>query len=325
MSVRKTIFGQAVIGPPGSGKSTYCHAMADFLRSQNRKVALVNLDPGNDLLPFTSSIDVSKLITVQDVMENYNLGPNGALVYCMEFLEKNLDWLFVEIEKFKDHYFIFDLPGQVELYTHNNSVKNIMKQLEAFGFRLCCVQLIDSHYCSDPGKFISVLLTAMTSMFQMEMPQVNVLSKVDLAEQHGRLHFGLDFYTEVLDLNYLLEAINADPFMKKYRQLNAALIDVVENYSFVSFLPLSISDSQLLKNVRAAVDKANGYVFGAGEENERNIVALLSTAVGAQFHGEFSGTISEKFLSSNNCDEDEASDNENSMSVDESKPLSEFK
>jgi hypothetical protein len=27
-----------------------------------------------------------------------------------------------------------------------------MKQLEAFGFRLCCVQLIDSHYCSDPGK-----------------------------------------------------------------------------------------------------------------------------------------------------------------------------
>jgi hypothetical protein len=113
--------------------------------------------------------------------------------------------------------------------------------------------------------------------------------------------------------------------MKKYRQLNAALIDVVENYSFVSFLPLSISDSQLLKNVRAAVDKANGYVFGAGEENERNIVALLSTAVGAQFHGEFSGTISEKFLRSNNCDEDEASDNENSMSVDESKPLSEFK
>lgn len=162
-------------------------------------------------------------------------------------------------------------------------------------------------------------------MFQMEMPQVNVLSKVDLAEQHGRLHFGLDFYTEVLDLNYLLEAINADPFMKKYRQLNAALIDVVENYSFVSFLPLSISDSQLLKNVRAAVDKANGYVFGAGEENERNIVALLSTAVGAQFHGEFSGTISEKFLSPNNCDEDEASDNEISMSVDESKPLSEFK
>ncbi len=65
------------------------------------------------MLPFTASIDVSKLITVEDVMENFHLGPNGAIVYCMEFLEKNLDWIFVEVEKFKDHYFIFDLPGQV--------------------------------------------------------------------------------------------------------------------------------------------------------------------------------------------------------------------
>lgn len=132
MTEYKNIFGQIVIGPPGSGKSTYCHAMADFLRSQNRKVALVNLgrinlhslmgkkcitiqnpDPGNDTLPFLASIDVSKLITVEDVMDTYDLGPNGALVYSMEFLEKNVDWLFEEVTKFKEHYFIFDLPGQV--------------------------------------------------------------------------------------------------------------------------------------------------------------------------------------------------------------------
>ena len=161
------------------------------------------------------------------------------------------------------------------------------------------------------GKFISVLLTALTSMLQIEMPQVNVLSKIDLAEQQGRLHFGLDFYTEVLDLNYLLEAINKDPFMKKYRKLSAGLVDVVENYSLVSFLPLSVSDPKLVKNVRAAIDKANGYVFGAGEEN--HMVSLLSTAVGAQFQGEFSGTISERFLGSDGSSDDEKT---NSMSVD---------
>lgn len=143
---------------------------------------------------------------------------------------------------------------------------------------------------------------------------MNVLSKIDLAEQQGRLQFGLDFYTEVLDLAYLLESINEDPFMKKYRQLNACLVDVVENFSLVSFLPLSISNPQLVKNVRAAVDKANGYVFGAGEENQRNIVALLSTAVGAQFQGEFSGTISEKFLGTDGSDDEDAT--QNSMSID---------
>ena len=70
-------------------------------------------DPGNDCLASPASIDIAKLITVNDVMENCDLGPNGALVYSMEFLEKNLDWLFVEIAKFPDHYFFFDFPGQV--------------------------------------------------------------------------------------------------------------------------------------------------------------------------------------------------------------------
>jgi hypothetical protein len=45
-----------LLGPPGSGKSTYCHSMADFLRSQNRKVALVNLGILKCLLYFPIKI-----------------------------------------------------------------------------------------------------------------------------------------------------------------------------------------------------------------------------------------------------------------------------
>ncbi len=45
MSVR---FGQAVIGPPGAGKTTYCHGLARFLAARGRPVAVVNLDPAND-------------------------------------------------------------------------------------------------------------------------------------------------------------------------------------------------------------------------------------------------------------------------------------
>lgn len=152
-------------------------------------------------------------------------------------------------------------------------------------------------------------------MCQIEMPQVNVLSKIDLAEQYGRLQFGLDFYTEVLDLNHMLELMNVDPFLKKFRQLNARIVDVVENYSLVSFLPLSVSNEQMVRNVRSAVDKANGYIFGAGEENKRHITSLLSAAVGAQFHGEFSGTVSEKFFGSDD-DDASAGDPCNSMSID---------
>jgi hypothetical protein len=49
-------------------------------------------------------------------------------------------------------------------------------------------------------------------MLQMELPHINVLSKIDLMVQYGNnLQFGIDFYTEVLDLSYLLEALDENP------------------------------------------------------------------------------------------------------------------
>lgn len=47
-------------------------------------------------------------------MEELELGPNGGLVYCMEYLLDNMDWLKDELDKFDDEeYIIFDCPGQV--------------------------------------------------------------------------------------------------------------------------------------------------------------------------------------------------------------------
>ena len=52
--------------------------------------------------------------------------------------------------------------------------------------------------------------------------------------------FNLDYYTEVLDLQYLLEHLSEDPFFHKYKKLNEALVGLVEDYSLVSFIPLDI-------------------------------------------------------------------------------------
>ena len=60
-------------------------------------------------------------------------------------------------------------------------------------------------YFSDASKFISILLTSLSTMLQIELPHVNILSKADLIEKFGKLAFNLDFYTEVLDLSYILD------------------------------------------------------------------------------------------------------------------------
>jgi GPN-loop GTPase len=60
-------FGQVVIGPPGSGKTTYCNGMQQFMKLSGRKVAVVNLDPANDALPYEAAIDVSGLVQLEQV------------------------------------------------------------------------------------------------------------------------------------------------------------------------------------------------------------------------------------------------------------------
>jgi hypothetical protein len=43
-------------------------------------------------------VNIEELIKLEDVMTQFGLGPNGGLVYCMDYLEKNIDWLEKKLE-----------------------------------------------------------------------------------------------------------------------------------------------------------------------------------------------------------------------------------
>ena len=129
-------FGQVVVGPPGSGKTTYCRGLKEFLLTLGRKVAVVNLDPANDTLPYEPDVDINDLISLEEVMTRLKLGPNGAMMYCMEFLEQNLSWLSEQLVELKDKYILFDFPGQVELYTHHKAVSSILERLQKQEFQV---------------------------------------------------------------------------------------------------------------------------------------------------------------------------------------------
>lgn len=60
------------------------------------------------------------------------------MLYCMEYLEANLDWLCSELDKLgRDAYVIFDLPGQVELSTNHGSLRRIVDKLQKRDWRVC--------------------------------------------------------------------------------------------------------------------------------------------------------------------------------------------
>lgn len=56
----------------------------------------------------------------------------------------------------------------------------------------------------------------LSTMFQLEMPQINVLSKIDIAEKYReKLDFDIDFYTDVLNMNYFLDELDDDTISNK--------------------------------------------------------------------------------------------------------------
>lgn len=60
------------------------------------------------------SLDIRELIQVDDVMEDPSLrfGPNGGLVFCMEYFANNFDWLEESLGHVDDDYILFDCPGE---------------------------------------------------------------------------------------------------------------------------------------------------------------------------------------------------------------------
>ncbi|ESZ89839.1 putative ATP binding protein [Sclerotinia borealis F-4128] len=261
-------FAQLVLGSPGAGKSTYCNGMQQFMSAIGRKCSIVNLDPANDHTSYPCAIDVRSFIKLEDIMEEDSLGPNGAVLYALEELEQNMEWLEEGLAELGEDYVLFDCPGQVELYTHHSSLRNIFFKLQKLGYRLVVLHLSDSYCLTLPSLYISNLILSLRAMLQMDLPHLNVLTKMDKLASYPPLPFNLDFYTEVQDLSHLLPSLQEESSVmrgSKFEGLNKAITQLVEDFGLVGFETLAVEDKRSMMNLLQVIDRAGGYAFGGAE------------------------------------------------------------
>lgn len=142
-------------------------------------------------------------------------------------------------------------------------------------------------------------------MLQMDLPQLNVLTKIDNLRNYPDLPFNLDFYTEVQDLSYLLpylnkeqtsgipgprttrtkpeegEGMDTDEPTSKYAALNQAIVELVEDFALVGFETLAVEDKKSMMTLLRAIDRAGGYAFGGTEGANDTVwqMAMRSDAV----------------------------------------------
>lgn len=133
-------------------------------------------------------------------------------------------------------------------------------------------------------------------MLQMDLPHLNVLTKIDKLASYGPLPFNLDYYTEVHDLFYLLPHLESEtPMMRhpKFEGLNNAVVDLVEDFGLVGFETLAVEDKRSMMTLLKAIDKAGGYAFG-GAEGANDTVWQVAMREGMQ--GMTIGDVQERWI-----------------------------
>jgi hypothetical protein len=105
-------------------------------------------------------------------------------------------------------------------------------------------------------------------MLQMDMPHINVLSKIDKVSSYDTLPFNLDYYTDVDDLSHLIPYLEEEsPAMRseKFGRLNEAIAGMIESYGLVRYEVLAVEDKKSMMHLLRVIDRAGGYVFGGAE------------------------------------------------------------
>ncbi len=245
------MFGQLVIGPCGSGKSTYCNGMSQLMREIKRDVAVVNLDPSNDSLVIDYDVDIRELVKAEEAASENDLGPNAVQIYCLDYLASNLDWLEGKLMNTSDRYILFDCPGQFELYTDSDSMKVIVDFLtRRMKMQLVSVTLIDCLMCVSAHAYVSAVMLSLSMMINLELPHVNILSKMDTMRNISpEMAFKLEYYLKAGegDLESLVQHIfqsnqaenqEPHPLDVTYAKFLRSISQVVEDFSLVGLRTL---------------------------------------------------------------------------------------
>ena len=166
------------VGTAGSGKSTLVKAYKDWLDTTGTESITINLDPGVDMLPYDADVDIRDWVALDEVMAEFNLGPNGAQVVASDLMAVNISKMKEVVDDYTETYALVDTPGQLELFAFRESSRTIVN---AFGKDdSMVVYLSDPMLCRSSNGFISNMVLASLVQFRLELPVINILTKIDV-------------------------------------------------------------------------------------------------------------------------------------------------
>ena len=248
-----------VVGPAGSGKSTFTAAFREWMVKNEYNVVVVNLDPGAEILPYTPDVDIRDIISIKEIMDEYALGPNGAQILAADLMANHVEEIKSYVDDYDTDYVIYDTAGQLELFAFRAASKFIVDYLG--GERSIIGFLFDPSLSKTPSGFISLLLLSSTVHLRFYKPYINILSKIDILNDEELMNIGE--WSE--EWNSLYDSLlREEPGMSK--ELSVELFKSLENMDvFKKLIPTSARMLYGYEDIYSTIQ----LIFSGGEDLER--------------------------------------------------------
>lgn len=261
-----------MVGMAGSGKSTLLQRIRAELSMRKKSGYAINLDPAVSTVPYACNIDIRDTVNYKKVMQQYELGPNGAIVTSLNLFSTRFDQV-INILKERStgseplDYVLVDTPGQIEVFAWSASGTVITNMLSEF--RCVIVFVVDTHRVLAPTTFMANMLYACSVLYKAQLPFVLAFNKTDIADDSGPRQW-------MVDLEAFQTAMDGEGERTGYiaslmRSLGWALDSFYDSIPTVS---VSAATGKGMDELFAAVDEAleederQAAVARAGEEGE---------------------------------------------------------
>jgi GTPase SAR1 family protein len=250
----KTVF---ISGTAGSGKSLLSSKLQDYYSKNGAFAAILNLDPGVENTPYTCDVDVRDYVDYVSIMQQYELGPNGAMVMANDLIASKIDDIENQVNQVNPDYLIVDTPGQIELFAYRSSGRFIVDNISSD--EKTNVFLFDGSLITTPVNFVSIALLATSIRLRLNLPTINVLTKTDLIEDKLK-----DILQWSTDLKTLENAISKDTDGETY-SLTTNILRGLNLGGFVQgLIPISNVTGEGFLNLEGALSR----ILNLGEEVE---------------------------------------------------------
>ena len=220
-----------VLGMAGSGKTTFVEKLEEEIANKDKESYIINLDPAVMDTLYEPNLDIRDTVKYKEVMTSNNLGPNGAILTCLNLFSTNIDKVISILEPKKDlDFIVIDTPGQLEVFSWSASGKLIADSFSLL-YPSILIYIIDMPRCNNPNTFSSNMLYALSIMYKMKLPLLIAFNKSDLAKDSKVIEWMNDYESLQAELK------KKDDYMSTFSSSLSLLLN--EFYKTIKFVKVS--------------------------------------------------------------------------------------